>query len=208
MDIFTLLSFILVATTLVISPGPDSILILRNTIAGGRRAGYMTLTGVQVGIVVHALLAVAGLSAVLYSSPTLFRLLAVAGAVYLAWIGYLMLRHANAVFSSSSARYDHSDRHALRQGALCNLLNPKVLVLFIALMPGFVNVNAGSPTLQLLFMSGILLLINIPFQCLLVVAARQVSIYLRQPGALRTIQYGLGIILIVFALKLFIDHAL
>ena len=69
------------------SPGPDTIVILRHALVSGRGAGFAAVAGVQVGMAVHTVLAVAGISVVVATSPTLFKAVAVIGAAYLAWLG-------------------------------------------------------------------------------------------------------------------------
>lgn len=202
MDSAALAAYGLVAATLVASPGPDSLLIIRNTLGGGRAAGAMTLAGVQLGIAGHALLAVAGLSSLLYASPAAFRALALAGALYLAALGIATIRHGIAPPPRARAR----PRRAFVQGMLCNLLNPKVIVLFVALMPSFVDLARGDYTRQIIALAAILLAINIPFQFALVLAAARAHALLAR-GAL-AIRCGLGGLLIFFALLLFAQHVL
>ena len=85
-------AFALAAAAIVLSPGPDTMLILRYALTSGRPAGFAAVAGVQGGLMVHTLLAVAGVSALIASSPMLFKGLAVAGAGYLAWLGLLSFR--------------------------------------------------------------------------------------------------------------------
>lgn len=201
-----LLAFFVVAAALVASPGPDSILILKNTMASGRLPGWCTMAGVQVGVSIHALLSVAGLSALLYYSSTAFRVLALAGSLYLAYLGFLTIRHGIAL-SVQAARVV-SPRRAFVQGTLCNLLNPKVIVLFVALMPTFVDMDAGNEGRQIIVLALLLLAINIPFQAVLVLAAARISRLLAAPRTARWVYWSLGGVLLFFALTLFAEHAL
>ena len=88
----TLFAFILAAGAIVMSPGPDTMLIIRHTLTSGQKTGLATVLGVQLGLLVHTALAVAGVSVIIASSPLLFRLVAVAGAAYLGWLGAQGLR--------------------------------------------------------------------------------------------------------------------
>ena len=198
------LAFTAAAAALVASPGPDSMLILRNTLAFGRPSGWRTLAGVQVGVATHAALAAAGVSAVLRASETAFRALALMGGIYLAWLGLSAIRAPALSFSRSGARTGN----AFRQGMLCNLLNPKVLVIFIALIPGFVNPDSGSSEAQILLLAAILLGLNIPFQSLLVALSSRADEWLARPDISRKAQWILGGILIVLGAGIIADHAI
>ena len=83
----TLGAFVIAVAAIVVSPGPDTMVILRYALASGRRAGFAAVAGVQLGLMVHTVLAVLGVSLIIASSPVLFKLVAVAGAAYLAWLG-------------------------------------------------------------------------------------------------------------------------
>ena len=106
------------------------------------------MAGVQVGLAGHTLLAVLGVSAVIAASPLLFKTLAVAGALYLGWIGLQGFRGRTMEMEGATRV---GVRKALHDAMLCNLLNPKVIVLFLALLPNFVDPSRDDVTVQLLF---------------------------------------------------------
>ena len=198
--------FLLVAVALVVSPGPDSLLIVRNTLICNRRIGLATVGGVQCGVACHAGLSIVGLSLLLYASETAFGLLAVAGSLYLAWLGLAVIRSGGA-FIDDSELPPLSARQAFRQGMLCNLLNPKVLTLFIVLMPSFVGEDSAlSRPLQIVTLSLILLAVNIPFQVVLTLLAERILAQWRSPSVGRAIQWMIGGSLIVIAVLMFFDH--
>ncbi len=127
-----LLAFIGIALVVICTPGPDTALIVRNTLFGGRANGVRTAAGVVTGLGVWTVAASAGVAAVLTASHLLFTTLRIAGAAYLVWLGAQTLRrrHGETV--------DH--RHAgggYRQGLLSNLGNPKVAIFFTSLLPQF-----------------------------------------------------------------------
>ena len=198
------LAFTATAAALVASPGPDSMLILRNTLAFGRASGWRTLAGVQVGVATHAALAVAGVSAVLRASEGAFRVLALAGGIYLAWLGLSAIRAPALSFSRAGAKRGRM----FMQGMFCNLLNPKVLIIFIALIPGFVNPDSETPEAQIILLAAILLGLNIPFQSLLVTLAARADKWLSRPEISRRTQWLLGGALIFFGAGIVVEHAL
>ena len=141
--------FLLTALVLVLSPGPDTVMILSRTIATGPRAGLMTLLGTQTGNVVHALLAGLGVSSLLLLFPYAFDVLKYVGAAYLvhlavtAWRAPPTLELDTRLASrrGSALRYFH-------QGLTNNLVNPKMIPFFVALFPQFVHPESGNVALQ------------------------------------------------------------
>jgi threonine/homoserine/homoserine lactone efflux protein len=142
----SLLGFAVVAAVIVVVPGPDMALVLRNGLRGGRRAALATALGVAVGLVGWALAAALGLAALLHASAAAFTVLKLAGAAYLALLGLRLL------LDSLRGRHDAAPppgprvvpTAAFRQGLLTNLLNPKVAVVFTTLIPQFVEPGGGA----------------------------------------------------------------
>jgi threonine/homoserine/homoserine lactone efflux protein len=144
------LPFIGLIALLTITPGPDMLLVLRNGLRGGSPVAWATGLGCCTGISIHAVAATLGLSALIAASSEAFTALKIAGAAYLVWLG------ASAIASTIGSRSDSATRHselartsglgtegidrrtAFRQGLLSNLLNPKIAVLFVTLLPQFV----------------------------------------------------------------------
>src|SRR5512134_3855277 len=154
-ELATLAAFSLTALALVVSPGPDTMLILRCGLTSGTRAALAAVAGVQVGLIVHTLLAVAGISALIAASPALFRGLAIAGAAYLGWLGVQGLRGGRA-FAVDEARPPVSAGMACRDAILTTVLHPKGILLFVALYPNFSAPRRGDIASQLLSLSALL----------------------------------------------------
>lgn len=141
------LAFLAAAAVIVVVPGPDMALVLRNGLRGGRRPALATALGVNAGLVVWALAAALGIAALLQASATAFTLLKLAGAVYLAYLGLRLLlgsfrRHRPAGRGADLPAVTAAT--ALRQGLLTNLLNPKVAVVYTTLIPQFVEPGPGA----------------------------------------------------------------
>ena len=202
----TLLAFIAAALAIVVSPGPDTLLILRYTIASGQRAGFATVTGVQLGLLVHTILAAVGLSLVIASSEVLFRTIAVAGAAYLAWLGIQGFRSALIKIPGESGTVRIGAFKAGRDALLTNLFNPKVILLFLALMPNFVAVERGEVPLQLTVLGIALIAVNTVWQGIITLGAEQARRWLDRPGVQRAVSWGTGAILLAFAAALLIEH--
>jgi len=147
-----LLPFLLAVTAITIIPGPDMALGLRNSLRGGTSAMWWTGLGCCTGLLGHAALSVVGLSAVLAASATAYQAVKIAGAVYLVWLG------ASTLWKSLRHRHDEpaepvgeplpdatplTRRAAFRQGMVSNLLNPKIILVFLTLLPQFIS--PGEP---------------------------------------------------------------
>jgi threonine/homoserine/homoserine lactone efflux protein len=204
-DPSTLLAFAMAVAAIVLSPGPDTILILRYALTSGQKAGLAAVAGVQIGLMVHTLLAVVGISVLIASSPVLFRGVAVAGAAYLAWLGLQAFREGGLV-TLDGARRPASLNKACRDAILTNILNPKVIVLFLALLPNFVVIGRDDVTAQLITLSATLIVINVAWQAPMALAANGVRRWLLRPNVQRTVSRITGIILLMFAGLLLYEH--
>lgn len=142
-----LLPFAVAAALLTLSPGPDTMLVLRNTLRGGRADGVRTTLGICSGLLVHAILSALGLSVILVRSAELFTVVKLLGAGYLVWLGLGSLRNVRRV--APSVQRDESTPTSTprpyREGLLTNVLNPKVAVFYLAFLPQFVG--PGDPVL-------------------------------------------------------------
>jgi threonine/homoserine/homoserine lactone efflux protein len=132
-----LAGFLLVAALVIVTPGQDTALTIRNTLAGARRAGVATAAGVSSGQAVWTLATSVGLAAVIAASEPLFRAVKLAGAAYLVLLGLQSLRDALRRRTRASERAEPSvgTTQAFRQGLLSNLGNPKMAVFFSSLLP-------------------------------------------------------------------------
>ncbi|MGH8251157.1 MAG: LysE family translocator [Steroidobacteraceae bacterium] len=199
------LAFTAVAALMTISPGADRLLVVRNALRGGRRDGFATVAGICSGLYVHASLSALGLSVVLMHSATAFTVVKVAGAVYLCWLGLQSLRAAarrtdgQAAANVAPARVPA--QRSFREGFLTNLLNPKVVVFYLALLPQFISPgDAVLPKSLLLvaihFVEGILWLGGVAY-----FVDRSRHLFLR-PRLRRWIDAVCGTILVSLGLRL------
>ena len=199
--------FIVAAVAIIVSPGPDTIVILRHALTGGRGTGLAAVSGVQLGLLVHTALAVAGISLLVASSPVLFQGLTVIGAVYLAWLGIQSLRGGGGLEVETGPAPAGAAR-ACREAALCNILNPKVILWFLALLPNFVNPEAGDVTTQLIALSALLIALNILWQAPMALAADGVRRWLGRPETMHAVNRVSGVILLGMAALMLGQHLL
>ena len=198
------LAFALVAALMTMSPGPDTMLVVRNALRGGRRDGLLTVAGISSGLFVHALLSALGVSAVLMYSATAFTVMKIAGACYLVWLGIKSLRAAangNAPAIEAGVAGAVAASQSFREGLLTTVLNPKVVVFYLALVPQFIAPgDAVLPRYVLLtsihYVEGILWLGGVAF-----LVARSRTLFMR-PAWRRWIDAVCGTILVALRLRL------
>ena len=144
----TLVAFVAVSAVVICTPGQDTALTIRNTLAGGRRGGIATAAGVSAGQAVWTIAASAGIVALLSASEPVFRAIKLAGAAYLVYLGLQSLVAAVRGHEHSPTPRNGNDTtaatRALRQGLLSNLGNPKMAVFFASLLPQFAPEGSAS----------------------------------------------------------------
>ena len=150
-----LLGFALASTLLILAPGPDSLLVLRNTMRGGRRAGLITACGTMSGLAIWALAAALGLSALVRVSHIGYDVLRLAGAGYLIWLGAASFglfgrkRAGHAAAEPPVPGSPPTRARAYLNGLLSNLFNPKISVFFVAFLPAFIPAGASAAQFSL-----------------------------------------------------------
>jgi threonine/homoserine/homoserine lactone efflux protein len=180
----TLIAFAAAALALVVIPGPNLIYIITRGIQQGRRAALVSSLGVQAGMVVHTVLAALGLSALVASSPVLYDVLKYAGAAYLLWMGISLLRKRHATVDPSVPVRPAPMRRLFVNGMVTNLLNPKVILFVLALLPQFVDPARGSTALQMLVLGGVLILVALVSDGAYALASGSIGVWLqRHPGS-------------------------
>jgi threonine/homoserine/homoserine lactone efflux protein len=138
---------------IIVVPGMDMIFVLANSLTRGRRAGIAATAGIMAGGLVHSLYGAVGVGLLASLMPLLFRPLLIAGALYMAWIGYTLLRSA-IVVDEVGAADTRSDRDAFRRGAVTCLMNPKAYLFMLAVYPQFLRPEFGPLAPQALVMAG------------------------------------------------------
>jgi threonine/homoserine/homoserine lactone efflux protein len=204
------LTFAAVAALVTITPGLDTMLVLRTAIASGRRVGFLAGVGIGTGCLAWAVAGAVGLTAVLAASEFAFDALRLAGACYLLWLGGRALWHARGGArgrgtaespAAAATAAVISSRSALRTGFVTNLLNPKIGVFYMSLLPQFVPHDASVLWTSLLFAAihgaeGLL------WFALIVFAAGAARRTLTHPTVKRRLQQLTGLAFIAFGLRL------
>ena len=206
-----LLPYLGVIAVLTITPGPDMLLVLRNGARGGSAAAWATGLGCCTGIAVHAALAVLGLSAILAASSEAFTAVRLAGAAYLVFLGAQALlgsRRPLAAQGTAPAEEPPLARvggSPYRQGLISNLLNPKIALLFLTLLPQFVA--DGEPRVATTaLLAAIFLATAVLWWRAFSLAIRPLGRFLSRPRTVAWFERGTGALLILIGVRVALER--
>jgi threonine/homoserine/homoserine lactone efflux protein len=158
MEVIAVLSFLGTAIFLTLMPGPDILFVIAQSISQNKKAGIITALGLCSGLVIHISAATLGISAVIYQSALAFAIVKYAGAAYLlflAWQSFREIESDFAIGKQNSLNY----KSLYKKGILMNILNPKVSLFFLALLPQFVDKTMGHVSIQMLIL-GIIFMVQ------------------------------------------------
>ena len=195
-----------VALAMVLTPGPNMMYLVARSISQGRRAGIISLAGIAVGFLVYLVATTVGLSAVFSAVPSLYIAVKLAGAGYLLWLAFSALRPGGtSVFSVVTLNVD-SPRRLFGMGLLTALLNPKIAVMYVSLIPQFENPAAGHVALQGFALGGAQICVSLTVNLLIVCTAGAIARFLSsRPTWIRGQRYVTGTLLGAVAVKLATD---
>jgi RhtB (resistance to homoserine/threonine) family protein len=202
-DFFT---FLILSLFVVMSPGIDTALITKRTIADGRTDGYKMGLGITAGSLVHTFAAAFGLSAILMQSAAAFEIIKYAGAVYLIYLGlssFISMKKKKEAGIETEVESDMK-KSAFNQGLLSNVLNPKVAMFFLTFLPQFVKTGENASQ-QLIIMGIIYTLLSISWFFIYVFFINYMREWLMSPKVQRVMDKATGLVLIGFGLKLALD---
>ncbi|MET7683186.1 LysE family translocator [Streptomyces sp. NPDC005423] len=203
MNVSDVISVAAISLGLVITPGPNMMYIVSRTIAQGRYAGVVSLGGVAVGAVVFVMVTNFGLAALLRTVPVLYTSFKIAGVAYLGWLAWQAFRTDGATVFAPREMSETSTRRLFLMGLVTNLLNPKIALLYLSLIPQFVNPRAGHVLLQGFAFGGIQIVVSVSTNLLFIMVAGTLSEFLAtRPTWLRAQRYVTGAALGVLALLL------
>jgi threonine/homoserine/homoserine lactone efflux protein len=198
----------LVALGLVLTPGPNMIYLVSRSISQGRRAGLVSLLGVAAGFGVYLAAAAAGLAAVFLAVPAAYTALKLVGTGYLLYLAWQAVRPGGTnAFAPKQLPLD-PPRRLFAMGLLTNLLNPKIAVLYLSLLPQFIDPDRGSVALQSLALGSIQVAIAIAGNAVIIVLAGSLAMTMaRRPGVARAQRWVMGSCLGAFGVKLLTDRS-
>ena len=203
-------AFLAISLLLAVTPGPDTTLVTRNALVGGRRAGAFTILGVSLGLLTWTLAAGVGVAALLRASGPAFAAIKLAGAAYLVFLGaqalWGALRGAGPrVHLGVPGTHRLRPRLAFRQGLLCNLGNPKVAVFFTSFLPQFAR--GGHPPFQALILLALAFsAIGLGWLSVYNLVVARAGDFLRRPTVRRLVEGLTGAVLVGFGIRLAAEH--
>lgn len=202
---FQWLPFLAAITVLTMSPGVDTILVMRNAAAGGWRLGFLTSLGICMGLFGHATVSALGLSVILLGSAGLFTAFKLVGAAYLVYLGVQALRSAitpkGMSFSDAKSPSTITAMGSFRQGLLSNVLNPKPIIFYMAFLPQFID-PSHSALVQSLFMASLHFILAMMWQTFLALMVHRARVWLARPKVAQVLDSLTGILLVGFGMKL------
>ncbi|POF32286.1 LysE family translocator [Roseibium marinum] len=201
-------AYILLATALAIAPGPDVLFVVANGMQHRVKGAIASALGIGAGSVLHALAAALGISAIVAASPTAFEILRYAGAAYLAYLGVQAFKswwnHSNNL-DPNQAVVEVSVWNVFRRGLVTNILNPKVVVFYLALLPQFINVELGNIGLQIFLLGCIHNVIGITFLICIGLAAGKASGWLARTSFGKWMDGIAGVFFLGLAVRLLVS---
>lgn len=201
MEAITLL-FIFTSIVIILTPGQDMILVMSRSISQGQKAGIMTALGVSVGLLGHTLFATFGLGSLLMASEWLFNIIKFIGAAYLIYIGYQLLTSKEPKLSMKNLP-KASYKKMFMQGAISNIMNPKITIFYFSYLPQFVTLNSSNETLQLFILGITFALLTLFIKSTIGFISGLLSFWIKaKPIVLKYINKTSGVILILLGLKL------
>jgi RhtB (resistance to homoserine/threonine) family protein len=204
----SLLTYISIAAMMVIIPGADTMLLVKNTLSYGPKAGRYTVLGMAMGLSFWTLIAILGLSVIIAKSVILFSTIKYLGAAYLIYLGIKSF-FAKSIFSlkdiqeQANTHTKSSNKHnkdSFMQALLSNILNPKTVLVYITIMPQFINLNENVNQ-QLIVLALILTLLAVVWFLILVYLIDYAKKWLKNSKYQKAFQKSTGVILVGFGIK-------
>ena len=176
----TLISFAVATAILAISPGPDNIFVLTQSIVNGKKYGFATVFGLISGCLVHTTFLAFGVSAIIKESENLFTAIKIFGAVYLLYLAFKVYKSDATIQFSKEQVLRKTTAQLFKQGFVMNVLNPKVTIFFLAFFPGFLFSSSVSIVIQFYVLGFIFMLVSFIIFALIAILAAEISVKLRR----------------------------
>ncbi|WP_434287739.1 LysE family translocator [Celeribacter sp. SCSIO 80788] len=202
-ELSSLLAFALIALGMVLTPGPNMVYLISRSICQGWVAGLISLGGVALGFVFYMICAAFGITALVLAVPYAYDAIRFAGAIYLLWLAWQAVRPGGrSPFQVRDLPAD-GPRKLFLMGFLTNLLNPKIAVMYLSLLPQFLDPANGSVLAQSLVLGTTQIVISVSVNALIAISAGSIAIFLvRRPSFAVVQRWVMGTVLASLALKM------
>lgn len=174
----SLVAFALIALGMVLTPGPNMIYLVSRSISQGRVAGLISLAGVALGFVVYMLCAAFGITALVLAVPYAYDALRFGGAAYLLYLAWQAVRPGGRSPFQVKGLPKDSPRKLFMMGLLTNLLNPKIAVMYLSLLPQFIDPEQGSVLMQSVVLGFAQIVISVSVNSVIAVMAGSIAVFL------------------------------
>ena len=200
--------FMLTAVILNITPGPDMIYLVSQSMSSGKKAGFASVLGLGTGALVHTLFVSLGISAIISASVTVFRIMKFAGAGYLFYLGIRAIIFGGLDLSElGTKKEDRSFLKSYLNAVIIDVTNPKVAVFFMAFLPQFYRDNGSSRISQFMLLGSLIILTGFVIESLIVILSERIAFFLRKkPAFSRVIDKLFGSVLIGLGVKLVLEE--
>lgn len=203
----SLITFSLICLGMVLTPGPNMIYLISRSISQGPKAGLISLGGVGLGFLFYMLCAAFGITGLVMAVPYAYDALRYAGALYLLYLAWQALKPGGrSPFQVKELPRD-SNKQLFLMGLMTNLLNPKVAVLYLSLLPQFISLDSGASVLsQSLILGSFQMLISLSVNAMIALAAGSIAVFLTQRPTWAMVQKWLmGTVLCGLAVKMLVE---
>lgn len=198
-----LLTFALIALGMVLTPGPNMVYLISRSISQGRTAGLISLGGIALGFVVYMLCAALGITALVMAVPYAYDALRVGGALYLLVLAWQAVKPGGRSPFQVRELPKDSPRKLFLMGFLTNLLNPKIAVIYLSLLPQFIDPAQGSVFAQSLVLGCTQIVISVSVNATIAVLAGSIAVFLaRRPTWLQIQRWLMGTVLSALAVRM------
>lgn len=202
-DLDNLLAFALIALGMVLTPGPNMVYLVSRSICQGRAAGLTSLGGVALGFVFYMVCAAFGITALVLAVPYAYDAIRFAGALYLLWLAWQAVRPGGrSPFQVRDLPKD-SPRKLFFMGFATNLLNPKIAVMYLSLLPQFIDPASGNVLAQALVLGTTQIVISVFVNTMIVISAGMIALFLiRRPSFAVVQRWVMGTVLAALAVRM------
>lgn len=202
-ELSSLIAFALIALGMVLTPGPNMIYIISRSITQGRIAGLISLGGVVLGFIVYMLCAAFGITALVMAVPYAYDALRFGGALYLLYLAWQAVKPGGRSPFVVKALPKDSPRKLFAMGFLTNLLNPKIAVMYLSLLPQFISPDHGSVLMQSIILGSTQIAISVSVNTMIAMLAGTIAVFLSgRPAWLVAQRWLMGTVLAGLALRM------
>ncbi|MCG5220093.1 LysE family translocator [Streptosporangium sp. KLBMP 9127] len=208
MSVEAIVGITMVALGMVLTPGPNMIYLVSRSITQGRRAGFVSLAGVAAGFFAYLAATCLGLTVIFAYVPAAYLAIKFGGAAYLLYLAWKTLRPGGVSVFEPKALAPDSPRRLFTMGLVTNLLNPKAALLYLSLLPQFIDPGAGNVMLQSFVVGSIQITVSMLVNTVFILTAGSLAAFLgSRPSWLRIQRYLMGTILAGLAIHLATDRS-